>query len=219
VVAILAAAAYGGFIWWQGREADPAPAAAATAPAASTGTVASTPADTGTIVPAADVATTTTAPTATQPVTSTVVSTAPLVITSTAPLTPAAVPASPVAAPAPASTVATTSDASGALPVVRPRTAAGRGRLDDMAREYAASPRGAYTVQIQILCDPANLEQLVRTGGTNVWFVPQTIGARPCYRVFWGNYASREEAQRALGTVPAGVRDRSAAVKPVPRQQ
>ena len=88
-----------------------------------------------------------------------------------------------------------------------------------MAREFAANPRGNFTVQIQILCNPANVEKAMKDGGANVWFVPQTLGTRSCYRVFWGNFATREEAQRALASVPAILRDPTAAVKPVPRSQ
>jgi septal ring-binding cell division protein DamX len=90
-------------------------------------------------------------------------------------------------------------------------------RYDAMARQYAANPTGNYTIQIQILCDPSNLEKAIRAGGDQVWFVPQTIGSRSCYRVFWGRYATEQEAQNALALVPAGIRDRNSAVKPVPR--
>jgi septal ring-binding cell division protein DamX len=102
------------------------------------------------------------------------------------------------------------------LPAVIPRGDA-RARYDAMARDFAANPRGNFTVQIQILCEPSNLEMAMRAGGDNVWFVPQPIGARSCYRVFWGRYATREEAQRAFAQVPASLRDANSAVRPVPR--
>lgn len=122
--------------------------------------------------------------------------------------------------PAPvSSTAGTPAESVEALPVVRPRAPDEATRLDDQAVKYAANPQGNFTVQIQILCDPANVEKAVRSGGENVWFVPQKIGERSCYRVFWGRYASRDEAQRALATVPSAVRDASAAVKAVPRRQ
>ena len=86
-----------------------------------------------------------------------------------------------------------------------------------MARNFAANASGNFTVQIQILCDPSNLDKAMRAGGDNVWFVPQTIGGRSCYRVFWGRYNTRDEAQQALAQVPAGIRDRNSAVKAVPK--
>lgn len=85
-----------------------------------------------------------------------------------------------------------------------------------MARDFLANPKGNFTVQIQILCDPGNVEKAMKDGGGKVWFVPQTIGTRACYRVFWGGFATREEAQRALAQVPASLRDATAAVKAVP---
>ena len=59
---------------------------------------------------------------------------------------------------------------------------------------------------------------LLRIGVELGWFVPQPIQNRSCYRVFWGRYASREAAQQALASIPASLRDRSSAVKPVPKQ-
>ena len=87
-----------------------------------------------------------------------------------------------------------------------------------MAREFATNASGNFTVQIQILCDASNVEKLMSSGGQNIWFVPQTIGGtRSCYRVFWGRYNTREQAQQAIAQIPASVRDRNAAVKPVPK--
>jgi len=123
--------------------------------------------------------------------------------------------------PATATVAAATETVEQALPKViaatRPPASGDQARYDAMAREFAANPTGNFTVQIQILCDPGNLGAAMRDGGSEVWFVPQAIGARSCYRVFWGHFATRDEAQRALGRVPAGIRDRSAAVKAVPR--
>lgn len=198
VVALLGVAGYYGFLWWQGRQAPqedllvrrPEPVRPATTTAAPVAVVTE-----GT----AAVATDTTGSNALT--TSTV---APPATVTIAPEQPPVV-AAP-AAPPPAA----------ALSPVTPR-GGGRERYDEIARQYAANPSGNFTIQIQILCDPANLEKAIRAGGENVWFVPQTLGGRSCYRVFWGRYGTREEAQRALAGIPASVRDRSSAVKPVPR--
>jgi septal ring-binding cell division protein DamX len=142
------------------------------------------------------IAPTTTAPT-TAPVTATV---PPAVVTTTQPAT---------------TTVAQTPVT--ITPPVSVPASGDRARYDALAREFAANPRGNFTVQIQILCDPGNVGAAMRAGGNSVWFVPQTIGGRSCYRLFWGNFQTREEAQRAMAQIPAALRDRSAAVKPVPR--
>jgi len=210
VIAILGAAGYYGWLWWQDRQtAESAPVVATRrpaprprpTPAATTTSAAATLTDTAAPTDTAATATTTAAPVATATI---------------APPRPAA---TQTVAPAVVETTQT------ALPVVTPRTpaqtaaapsGAGRERYDAMAREFAANPSGNFTVQIQILCDPSNLGKAINAGGQNLWFVPQAIGGRSCYRVFWGRYGTRAEAQAALGQVPASLRDRNSAVKPVP---
>jgi hypothetical protein len=219
ILAILGAAGYYGFLWWQGRQGSgetvvvqrpvrrPQPGAAplATTPPASPLT------DTAsTAAPAAAVIT---------PATTTVAAAAPAPAVITPTTTTAAPPAAvPPRAPTPVQiTAAAPASTSQALPRVTARVPAGRERVDAMARDYAANPTGNYTVQVQILCDPANVEKAMRAGGENVWFVPQTIGGRGCYRVFWGHFDSRTQAQQALAQVPASLRDKNSAVKAVPR--
>lgn len=212
LIAILGAAGYYGFR--QGRQEsgdnlvvqrpvrrDPGAAPLATTPPATPVTETTTTATTGTIVDAAPAPAVITPPAATTTTTAT---------TTTAPTAPAPV---QITAAAPPPTTST----SQALPRVTARVPAGRERIDAMAREYAANPTGNYTVQIQILCDPANLEKAMRAGGENLWFVPQSLSGRPCYRVFWGRFDSRAQAQQALAQVPASLRDRNSAVKAVPR--
>lgn len=211
VIFILAGAAYGGFWWWQKQQERPAePVVVARkkpAPAVPVTTTTAPPAETGTVVELPVTATETTATVATT--TTQAPAPAPMTIT----------PSNP--APAPVATTTTTEP----LPVVKPRTTpaappatgTGRARYDEMARQYAANPQGNFTVQIQILCDPGNLEKAMRAGGDNVWFVPQPLGERSCYRVYWGRFSTRDEAQRALANVPASLRDRSSAVKAISR--
>ncbi len=190
VLAILAGAGYFGWMWWQNREAEPAVTVVTTPQPKSAPT---TPPETGTMVAVTETTATETTATVAPATTTTAVAEAP---PARAPLqiTPAE-PAPTPAAPANAS----------------------RERYDALAREYAANATGNFTVQVQILCDPSNLGKAITAGGQNIWFVPQPIGTRSCYRVFWGRYATREEAQRALANVPSSLRDPSAAVKPVPK--
>jgi hypothetical protein len=216
IVFILAGAGYAGFWWWQkqqdtaepivvARRPKPAPPVTATAPPAETGTIVEAPV------------------TATDTIPGTMMSTAPATTTVATTTTQAPAPAPvtihpPTVAP-PTATATTTAASVQPLPVVTPRgsAASGRAPYDEMARRYAANPQGNFTVQIQILCDPANLQKAIRDGGENVWFLAQALGARSCYRVFWGHYNTREEAQRAMASVPPSLRDPSAAVKAVPR--
>jgi len=205
VIFMLAAAGYFGLRWWQGREATevapvalnrptrkvphptPAPETLTATEAMATGTLPATTTETAAIATTATTTPTTTR--ATSPATTTV----------------AQKPPAPMQITAPAQ----------ALPAVVPKQ--GGSPYDSMARQYAANPSGNFTVQIQILCQASNLDKAISTGGANIWFVPQTLGTRSCYRVFWGHYATRDEAQNALAKIPASLRDRSSAVKPVPR--
>ncbi len=208
VIAILGAAGYYGFLWWQERQATPAPALTAqqstTPPAATTTTTTATTNTTGTIVEAATLTETT--PSATPPTGGLTIVPPPATTTTVAPATASAEPPPTQALPR----------VTARTPVVPASNEAGRERVDAMAREFAARATGNFTVQIQILCDASNVEKLMRSGG-EVWFVPQTIGARSCYRVFWGRYNTRDQAQEAVAQIPAGIRDQNAAVKPVPK--
>lgn len=193
VIFILAAAAYFGLKWWEGRQE----IVAAPVVVRRTPRKAPAPAPVAAVTTTQPVATTVTiAAAATNPAGTTTIVEKP-----NAPLQIIAPPP-----PEPTSTQA--------LPAVVPKQ--GGSRYDAMARQYAANPTGNFTVQIQILCEQSNLDKAILTGGANVWFVPQAIGTRSCYRLFWGHYATREEAQKALGTIPATLRDRSSAVKSVP---
>ena len=193
-VAILAGAGYFGWMWWQNREVEQPAPVVATRPRPTTTPV--TPPATMTLVPATETtANTTAAPTTTVP-TETVAAAAP--------------------APAPARTEPPPAKAPLQITTAAP-VSASKERYDAMAREYAASATGNFTVQVQILCDPGNLGKAIAAGGQNLWFVPQPIGTRSCYRVFWGRYGTREEAQRALANIPASLRDPSMGVKAVPK--
>ncbi|MEO8380929.1 MAG: DUF4388 domain-containing protein [Acidobacteriota bacterium] len=227
VIAILAGGGYYGFLWWQKRQGSDAELVARrTVPPTTTTTAASAPTTTAgtttSVVEGSPATTSSSAPGAMTivPPSSTQSSTTPAAGTTTQASTAPAATSTQAPAPRPATptTIVPTGQTVQALPAVRPRADGTRAHLDEMARQYAANPQGNFTVQVQILCDPSNLEKLTRTSGANVWFVPQTIGERACYRVFWGHYGTREEAQRGLASVPASIRDANAAIKSVPRK-
>jgi septal ring-binding cell division protein DamX len=120
----------------------------------------------------------------------------------TSTVAPPAAPAPPV--PAPVAVRPTTAEAVTSVPA---STDARRQRLDRMAAEYAnESASTPYTLQIAFLCEPASVQSAIEGGGANVWFVPATLGQRHCFRVFWGRYATRAEAQRNAAQVPATYR-------------
>lgn len=188
---------YFGAQWWLGRE----PVSETVTPAPAATSAPEVVPETGTVVPL------TTSPAAT----ATEVGGDPAATTTVPTATISEVPATATVTPAP-----TTTPAAPASSTPGGTASPAKARLDAMAQRYAANPSGNFTIQIQILCSPGNLENAMRVGGDAVWFVPQTINGRSCYRVFWGRFQTQEEAQRAMAQIPASLRDRSAAVKPVP---
>ena len=207
-VFIAAGIGYFGFMWWNNRNA-PAPAIAVTRPhrpiptrtaptttsAPLTSTQATATTATAPVTSQPPVATTTTAPT------TTVATTTRAAVVPPKPAPPAPIPVTTKTAPTPTPTpVTATPD-----------------RYAAMARDFAASPSGKFTVQFEIVCDPSNITKALREGGSNVWFVPISLKGRSCYRVFWGHYETREAAERAKASIPSSLREAPPAVVSVPQ--
>lgn len=189
---VLGGVAYAGFQWWQGQQNSEI-AAAAPAPRPRPAPVAATTSDT------MGLPTTTDATVLAPPVPPNTVATA---TTSPAPSSGLTVTA-PVKVPAP--------------PPSSAATAPGRERFDTMARQFAASTTGNFAVQLVIVCETSNLEKAMRAGGENIWFVPIAVKGRSCYRVFWGRYATRDEASRAVPQVPPSLRDSRPVAVAIPK--
>ncbi len=186
---ILGGGGYYGYTWWMSRNAA-AQAAVVTPRPVRKPPVAAT--------------TATTATTASVPPTTTSAAPPPATTTTQPRLQPAPAPApAPVRPPAQAAAPS--------------RPAGDRDRYEAMAREFAAAPNAKFTVQFEIVCEPSNVTKALREGGTNVWFIPIAIKGRPCYRVFWGRYQTRDAAERAVGDVPASLREAKPAVIQVPQ--
>jgi cytoskeletal protein RodZ len=202
LLVVLGAAAYGGY-WYLNRpvvEVAAAPAAAktpkpspVTSPSTDSGTIVETALNTApaTTTVAAVAPSATTASTVTAVDTATPAASTPPVQPTNAPVTVASQPVRPpaVVTPAPAS-----SD---------PRRQALDRKAADFANQSSAVP---YALQIAFLCEPSSLQSAIESGGSNVWFVPAQLGQRHCFRVFWGRYQTRAEAQRNVAQVPASYR-------------
>ncbi|MCU1246487.1 MAG: hypothetical protein JWN02_2397 [Acidobacteria bacterium] len=92
-----------------------------------------------------------------------------------------------------------------------------RRRYDAMASEFLGTASGAYTIQFELVCETASLTRAIKSGGSNVWFTPIHYRTRPCYRVFWGHYDTRNAAVAGLGDVPADLRGSAPAIVHVPK--
>ena len=133
------------------------------------------------------------------------------------------VPATESAAPVVTQTAAPTKAAKAGEVTRPPQVAAApqppqgdRARFDAMAREFAANPAGNFTVQFAIVCEPSNVTKALGTS-SDVWFGPITLKERRCFRMFWGRYATRAEAEAALPRLPGGLRESRPAVVGIPR--
>jgi hypothetical protein len=76
-----------------------------------------------------------------------------------------------------------------------------------------------FTIAVGVFCDTSNVTKVVKNSGGSeeLLLLAFQDRGRSCYRVFWGIFDSRAEAQRALGSVPAGVRARDSAPVPIGR--
>jgi hypothetical protein len=92
-----------------------------------------------------------------------------------------------------------------------------RGRYDALAKQYAQTANGNYTVQFELVCQTSSLAKAVNAGGANVWFVPTSYRGQSCYRVFWGHFDSRDSAVAALGRIPPALRASTPVVVAVPK--
>lgn len=76
-----------------------------------------------------------------------------------------------------------------------------------------------FTIAVGVFCDTSNLSRVVQNSGSSKELLVLSFDnkGRSCYRVFWGIFDSRAEAQRAIAAVPAGVRAHDSAPVPIAR--
>ncbi|HEY6139560.1 MAG TPA: SPOR domain-containing protein, partial [Thermoanaerobaculia bacterium] len=92
-----------------------------------------------------------------------------------------------------------------------------RSKYDALAQHMAADPVGAYTVQFELVCETASITKAMGAGRSSVWWMPISYRGRPCYRVFWGRFATREEAVKAAAEIPAALHGSAPVVVKIPR--
>ncbi|HJT16561.1 MAG TPA: DUF4388 domain-containing protein [Thermoanaerobaculia bacterium] len=74
-----------------------------------------------------------------------------------------------------------------------------------------------FTLQIELVCQQASLAKAQQIGGSNVWSAPITYRNQACHRVFWGRYATRDEADAAASQIPAELRASKPVVVTIPQ--
>jgi len=213
-IIILGFSGYAIWMWWQEKQADKAAAAAVVVRRPAKHPVIRknppppvvTPVETTTTI--AQTSTTTTMPAPVPPPVP--AKPAPMVITSS-PTTTAHVEQTNTGA------LITNSTSAKPAAAVPPATDADRERYATMAREFAADKSGNFTVQFELVCEPASITRALREGGTNVWFTAISYRNRSCYRVFWGRYPTQEAAQAAIASIPKSLREATPVVVHIPR--
>lgn len=140
------------------------------------------------------------------------------------PPTPRPVPPQPAPPPAPEPTPAPERARPPEAPLVRPPAPApppsdafARGRdllrgsryseASDAFREHLRLHADGFTIAVGFYCEASNLAQIVQGSDTEqVFLLRGRRQARICYGVYWGLFASRQEAQQALASLPLGLR-------------
>jgi len=80
-------------------------------------------------------------------------------------------------------------------------------------RETAAAK---FTIQVELVCQQSSLQKATELGGASVWSAPISFKGKECYRVFYGRYASRADAEAATSQVPDGLRASKPVVVAIP---
>ena len=68
---------------------------------------------------------------------------------------------------------------------------------------------GHHTLQLAVICEASSIARLVDAMNSEegFYFVATEMRGRPCFKALWGVYGTPEEAQAAIGRVPAELRD------------
>jgi hypothetical protein len=92
-------------------------------------------------------------------------------------------------------------------------TGAGRGFVGTLK----AAPRGAFSIQLLLACAPETVTKAVASAGApELFIVPIRYQGRDCYRVCWGLYEGRAQAESARRSVPSYFRAGGTTPKVVP---
>ena len=211
---LLGGAGYAGWIWWQQQQQSKiASGAVTTPPVRATAVPIPTAAPPPVTTSSAATSTTTTASTPSTipaPMTTTIAHTATV---APPPHPPAATQTNPPAVASrleksPGGSTITNTPPTAAAPP----TDGSREHYDAMARQYAQNASGNFTIQFELVCQPASVAKAIAAGGSSVWFVPTTYRGQSCYRVFWGHYDTREAAMQSVAGIPQPLRSEATPV-------
>jgi septal ring-binding cell division protein DamX len=137
---------------------------------------------------------------------------------------PLTTPSAPSGAPTPAPALAPSPSLSSPAParasdeLATARTLLQRGDLPAASRafanQFARAPRGSHSIQLLVACAPETIAKaLTNVGSEELYVLPVRYQKRDCYRLCWGLYANRAQAESARRGVPAYFRSEGAVPK------
>jgi hypothetical protein len=64
-----------------------------------------------------------------------------------------------------------------------------------------------FTIALGLYCNEENAGRIVASAGASndIYVLPASVQGRACYRIVWGLFDTREEAERGIGSIPGGV--------------
>jgi hypothetical protein len=82
-------------------------------------------------------------------------------------------------------------------------------------RNYS-SKKGGYTIALMIACETETVQKsFAEAGGSREFIIfPHNFKGRNCYRVVWGYYSSRQDADAAFSKLPGLFKDSGARIVP-----
>ncbi|MFA6955860.1 MAG: DUF4388 domain-containing protein [Thermoanaerobaculia bacterium] len=81
------------------------------------------------------------------------------------------------------------------------------GKYASQAKQYEKEAATVpFTVQFELVCRDASVEKAISVGGSKIWFLPTSYRGEQCYRVFWGRYTNRADAERGINEIPSSLR-------------
>jgi len=92
-----------------------------------------------------------------------------------------------------------------------------KGNYEEAAKEFKslyASKRGGFTIAVMLACEKDSIgKALAETNNSKDLIIfPYNYKGRNCFRVIWGYYQTRGEAEEAFKKIPQEFRDSGAKV-------
>ena len=96
----------------------------------------------------------------------------------------------------------------------KPRELLMSGKYKEAAKAFqqeSPSHRGSYTIFLEIACQDETISKACQASGgrSELIILPQTFSGKSCYKVMWGSYRSKQEAEAALKSLPLHFKEAS----------